>query len=122
MGLDHKGIAQRSFKRNFTLSDDIVVQGSRMENGMLYIELERIIPEEKKPKTSLSNKVKWGEKSPLDWVNTSMDTEVEIKQTDKLDISKPKKYSVILYNDESTPMEFVVELLVAVFHHSEESA
>ena len=46
-----KGIAQRSFKRNFTLSDDIVVQGSRMENGMLYIELERIIPEEKKPKT-----------------------------------------------------------------------
>ncbi len=47
----HKGIAQRAFKRNFTLSDDIVVQGSRMENGMLYIELERIIPEEKKPKT-----------------------------------------------------------------------
>ena len=47
----HKGIAQRSFKRNFTLNDDIVVQGSRMENGMLYIELERIIPEEKKPKT-----------------------------------------------------------------------
>tara|TARA_B100001778_G_C18601620_1_gene637514 strand:+ start:125 stop:562 length:438 start_codon:yes stop_codon:yes gene_type:complete len=47
----HKGIAQRKFKRNFTLSDDIVVQGSRMENGMLYIELERIVPEEKKPKT-----------------------------------------------------------------------
>ena len=47
----HKGIAQRSFKRNFTLSDDIFVKGSRMENGMLYIELERIIPEEKKPKT-----------------------------------------------------------------------
>ena len=35
---------------NFTLNDDIVVQGSRMENGMLYIELERIIPEEKKPR------------------------------------------------------------------------
>ena len=47
----HKGIAQRNFKRNFTLNDEIVVQGSRMENGMLYIELERIIPEEKKPKT-----------------------------------------------------------------------
>ena len=47
----HKGIAQRNFKRNFTLNDDIVVQGSRMENGMLYIELERIIPEEKKPIT-----------------------------------------------------------------------
>jgi len=47
----HRGIAQRSFKRNFTLNDDVVVNGSRMENGMLYIELERIIPEEKKPRT-----------------------------------------------------------------------
>jgi len=47
----HKGISQRHFKRNFTLSDDIVVNGSRMENGMLFIELERIIPEEKKPRT-----------------------------------------------------------------------
>ena len=47
----HKGISQRKFKRNFTLSDDVVVNGSRMENGMLFIELERIIPEEKKPRT-----------------------------------------------------------------------
>ena len=47
----HKGISQRHFKRNFTLSDDIVVNGSRMENGMLFIELERIIPDEKKPRT-----------------------------------------------------------------------
>ena len=59
---------------------------------------------------------------PLTWVNTSMDTEVEIKNTDKLDISKPKKYSVIMYNDDSTPMEFVIELLVNVFNHSEEGA
>lgn len=47
----HKGIAQRKFKRHFTLADDVVVNGAQMENGMLYIELERIIPEEKKPKT-----------------------------------------------------------------------
>ena len=47
----HKGISQRKFKRNFTLSDDVVVNGSRMENGMLYVDLERIIPEEKKPRT-----------------------------------------------------------------------
>lgn len=46
----HKGIAQRKFNRSFTLADDVVVQGARMENGMLYIELERIIPEEKKPR------------------------------------------------------------------------
>ena len=63
-----------------------------------------------------------GEIPPHIWVNTSMDTEVEIKQTDKLDISKPKKYSVILYNADSTPMEFVIELLVNVFLHTEERA
>ena len=47
----HKGVSQRKFKRNFTLSDDVVVNGSRMENGMLFVELERIVPEEKKPRT-----------------------------------------------------------------------
>jgi molecular chaperone IbpA len=46
----HRGIAQRSFKRNFTLAEDVIVQGARMENGMLYIDLERIIPDEKKPR------------------------------------------------------------------------
>ena len=51
-----------------------------------------------------------------------MDTEVEIKNTDKLDISKPKKYSVILYNDDSTPMEFVIDLLKEVFAHTDETA
>jgi molecular chaperone IbpA len=46
----HRGIAQRKFSRNFTLSDDVVVQDAKFENGMLYISLERIIPEEKKPR------------------------------------------------------------------------
>jgi molecular chaperone IbpA len=46
----HKGIAQRKFERKFTLAEDVVVNGARMENGMLYIELERIVPEEKKPR------------------------------------------------------------------------
>jgi molecular chaperone IbpA len=46
----HRGIAQRKFKRNFTLADDVVVNGARLENGMLFIALERIVPEEKKPR------------------------------------------------------------------------
>ena len=46
----HKGISQRKFRRKFTLADDILVNSASMENGMLYIELERIIPEGKKPK------------------------------------------------------------------------
>ncbi len=46
----YKGIAQRSFKRKFTLSEDIVIEGATFKDGMLNIFLKRIIPEEKKPK------------------------------------------------------------------------
>ena len=46
----YKGISQRNFTRKFTLADDIVVNGAKLENGMLTIQLERIVPEEKKPK------------------------------------------------------------------------
>ena len=46
----YKGISQRNFTRKFTLADDIIVNGAKLENGMLTIELERIVPEEKKPK------------------------------------------------------------------------
>ena len=45
----YKGISQRNFNRKFTLADDIVVNGAKLENGMLTINLERIVPEEKKP-------------------------------------------------------------------------
>jgi molecular chaperone IbpA len=46
----HKGIAQRKFTRHFTLADDVVVLGANMVNGMLYVDLQRIVPEEKKPR------------------------------------------------------------------------
>ena len=45
----YKGISQRNFTRKFTLADDIVMKGAKLENGMLTIKLERIVPEEKKP-------------------------------------------------------------------------
>lgn len=44
-----KGISQRQFRRKFTLADEMVVNSATMENGMLKVELERIIPEAKKP-------------------------------------------------------------------------
>jgi len=46
----HKGISNRAFRRSFTIADDVVVKGASFENGLLNIELERIIPEEKKPR------------------------------------------------------------------------
>mgnify|MGYP001337325436 FL=1 len=47
----HKGISNRAFKKAFTISDDVVVNGADMKDGILKIEMERIIPEEKKPRT-----------------------------------------------------------------------
>ncbi len=46
----HKGIAKRSFLRTYTLSDDVVVQGADLKDGMLIINLEKVIPDEKKPR------------------------------------------------------------------------
>ena len=46
----YRGISYRKFDRKFTLAEDIVVNGAKLENGMLTIDLERIVPEEKKPR------------------------------------------------------------------------
>ena len=46
----YQGIAQRAFKQQFTLSEDVVVQGAELVNGLLTISLEKIIPDEKKPR------------------------------------------------------------------------
>ena len=44
----HRGIAKRVFERNWTLSDDVIVKGCGLVNGMLTVELEKVIPEEKR--------------------------------------------------------------------------
>ena len=46
----YQGIAYRKFERKFTLADDVVVNSADLVNGMLTINLERIVPEEKKPR------------------------------------------------------------------------
>ena len=46
----YRGISFRKFNRKFTLSDDIVVNDATLDNGMLTINLERVVPEEKKPR------------------------------------------------------------------------
>jgi len=46
----HQGIAARNFERRFNLADHVEVRGARVENGLLHIELERVIPEAMKPR------------------------------------------------------------------------
>ena len=50
-GVLFKGISKRQFKKTFTLSDEVVINGAELKDGMLLIDLEKIVPEEKKPKT-----------------------------------------------------------------------
>ena len=46
----HRGIAKRAFERRFNLADTIKVVGAGLENGLLHVDLEREIPEERKPR------------------------------------------------------------------------
>ena len=47
----HRGISKRKFSRTFTLAEDIKVNGAELKDGMLYVDLEKIVPEEKQPRT-----------------------------------------------------------------------
>ena len=45
-----RGISYKKFNRQFTLADDIEVQNAKLEDGLLSIELVKILPEDKQPK------------------------------------------------------------------------
>ena len=47
----HQGIAQRKFRKSWSLADTVVVKGAKLTDGILKIALENQIPEEKKPQT-----------------------------------------------------------------------
>ena len=47
----HKGIAGRKFTRTFALGEYMEVTGAELKDGMLTIHIDRIVPEEKKPKS-----------------------------------------------------------------------
>ena len=49
----HKGLAQRSFKRAWTLADDTEVTSVNFEDGLLTVILGRIVPESHKRKDYL---------------------------------------------------------------------
>ena len=46
----HKGIAGRKFTRTFALGEYMEVTGAELKDGMLHINVDRIVPEDKKPK------------------------------------------------------------------------
>ncbi len=46
----HRGIARRAFERTFKLADHVEVDSAGMEDGLLTVTLNRVVPEEKKPR------------------------------------------------------------------------
>lgn len=46
----HRGVATRTFARGFNLSDDVEIGNVELNNGMLTIELQKIIPDHQKLK------------------------------------------------------------------------
>ena len=50
------------------------------------------------------------------------ETLTKVKSTVDTVTLEPGKYKVVLYNDNSTPMEFVIAMLMKVFRHSEEAS
>lgn len=52
----------------------------------------------------------------------STDVVIEKKTTNSRKVQEPKKYKVVICNDDVTPIEFVVAMLVAVFKKSQQDA
>lgn len=47
----HRGISERDFTRKFQLADYVEVVDAHLENGLLTIDLKRVLPEAMKPRT-----------------------------------------------------------------------
>ncbi|MAU98083.1 MAG: molecular chaperone [Fulvimarina sp.] len=53
----YRGIAGRAFERRFQLAEHVEVKGASLKNGLLHIDLVRVIPEAMKPRTIAINTV-----------------------------------------------------------------
>ena len=60
----HRGIAARQFQRSFVLAEGIEVIGADMDNGLLHVDLERIVPEPEVRTIHISDRVKAAKKEP----------------------------------------------------------
>lgn len=46
----YRGIAGRAFERRFVLADHMVVEGADLQDGLLHVNLKRVVPEALKPR------------------------------------------------------------------------
>lgn len=55
-------------------------------------------------------------------MSTETIEDIKIDEKIKQEITVPKKFKVIVLNDDATPMDWVIQLLVSIFKHSQETA
>lgn len=49
-------------------------------------------------------------------------TDIQLDEKIKIRVTEPKRWKVIILNDDATPMDFVISLLVEIFKHTPETA
>jgi ATP-dependent Clp protease adaptor protein ClpS len=49
-------------------------------------------------------------------------TDIQLDEKIKVTVSEPKRWKVIFLNDDTTPMEFVISLLIEIFKHTDKTA
>lgn len=52
----------------------------------------------------------------------STSTDIAVDEQVKVRVPEPKRWKVILLNDDQTPVDFVIALLIQVFKHDEHTA
>jgi ATP-dependent Clp protease adaptor protein ClpS len=51
-----------------------------------------------------------------------MSTDIKIEEKTSIKVSEPKRWKVIILNDDHTPIDFVIAMLIEVFKHTMDSA
>lgn len=62
----HRGIATRQFQRVFLLADEIEIKGAHLDNGLLHIDLIRLVPEKKIQNIAIQAAPKRGKMMEID--------------------------------------------------------
>ena len=55
-------------------------------------------------------------------MSTEYVEDVKIDEKIQMKVEEPSKYKVIMLNDDTTPMEWVIDLMKMIFNHSQETA
>ena len=69
----HRGIAARQFQRTFVLADGIEVSDAHLDNGLLHVDMERIIPESNARKIKIKDSKGSEQMSPRQIAAIEMD-------------------------------------------------